>query len=176
MRILIIRTIQFALLERLLLELRKRFPDAKISVLTNLQQLERVDQLEEIEHVFGVHARRDYSITNIGLRNIFRIRKCNFDQVIMPHMQAGFGGFGNVLLLLPLLKIRKWQHCSTDWKMITLKKSSFWVLVAKSALAAVVFLPAAILVTLGFLYIRLRTRKQQPLPPHKRWYAGYGDV
>lgn len=175
MNILIIRTIQFALLERLLLELRTQFPEAKISVLTNLQQLERVSQLAEVEHVFGIPAMRDYSITNIGLKNILAIRKCKFDRVIVPHMQPGFGGFGNVLLFLPLLRIREWQHCSTDWKLISLKKSSFWVLVGKSVVAAIAFLPAAIMVLVGFLYIKYGNRKQS-LPPHKRWYAGFGDL
>jgi len=54
----------------------------------------------------------------VGLVNILRIRKSNFRSVIIPHMQAGIGGFGNVLAILPVLKIRNWFHCSTDWELI----------------------------------------------------------
>lgn len=176
MKILIIRTIQVPLALKLIKEIGEKFGGAEISVLTNPQQFDRVKELSELKQVFCTRSRRDYSFMTIGLMNILKIRKSDFHSVIIPHMQAGIGGFGNVLVILPLLKIRNWFHCSTDWKLIEIKKSTLWTLFLKTLLSAVFFIPMAALTLVGFLYVLIADRKIRDLSKTKRWYAGYGDL
>lgn len=176
MNVLIIRTIQLELMVRLIRALQKQDPEVKIAVLTNPQQVDRVTRLREVDQVFVTRAFRNFSLLNIGLKNIFSIRKQGFDRVIIPHKQPGLTGFGNVLILLPLLGIAEWCHCGTDWKLLPVRKSSPAVLFLRGLGAVLLFVPLALIPLLGFLYVWLRQDKSPRARQDKTWYAGFGDL
>ncbi|MFQ5675940.1 MAG: hypothetical protein ACE5G1_08600 [bacterium] len=176
MKVLIVRTIQFDLLVKLIEAVHMEYPDCHISILTNPQQRDRVRRLESLESVFVTRHRRDLSLTNIGLSNIVGIRRSAFDLVVIPHKQSGMGGFGNILFLLPFLGIAKWLHCRPDWKLHEIDKRSLVYLTLKSALAALFFFPLVIVSLIGFLSAFWFGKKSPDHSNSDKWYAGFGDI
>lgn len=176
MKILIVRTIQFDLMVKLIKDIRTRYPGSAISILTNPQQYDSVKGLRKVDKVFVTRLFRDFSLTNIGFKNIVKIWKSAFDMVIIPHKQRGLEGFGNVLLMLPFLGISKWLHCSTDWNLREVNKLSPFFLILKSLLSTLFFIPLAFISLLGFIYIFWREKKSLKTSNSNRWYAGFGDI
>jgi hypothetical protein len=174
MEILIIRSIQSDLLSALLKKIKIDYPKSKVSLFDNHKQDEFSKSQPNIDYIYRTKKKGDYGVTNISLHTIFQIRKKRFDIVIVPHKQYGLAGLDNVCLLLPLLSVRKWFHCSIDWEL----RSVGWVKIGKMTLNYFLALPIAFLLfpitVLGFLVfcISPRRKSKDSIP----WSASAHDI
>jgi len=172
MNILIIRTIQSDLLGALLNSLHDEFPTANLYLHDNLKQ----KSFSEAQHhiggcVFWTKRKGDYGIANISFQTIAQIRKFKFDKVIIPHKQYDINGFDNVILLLLFLNIKKWFHCSIDWKLRKIKKNYLIKMILNIILAVPIFLILLPIGLLSFLYLFVTEKvlhlKQKDIEPWK---------
>jgi len=162
-KILIIRTIQSDLLAAFLNSLHDSYPQAQLYLLDNRKQAAFSKAQQHIEpEIFWTRKAGDYSITNITLQTLRAIRKHKFDQVIIPHKQAGITGLENVVQLLYLLQGQEWLHCSIDWRLRKIPRSQILKMLGYTLLTVPLFILTLPVLLLSFSYLWLLEPPSRP--------------
>ena len=178
MKILVIRTIQSDLLGAMLNSLNDSFPGAKIYLFDNLKQAEFSKAQQHIDgRVIFTKRKGDYGVTNISLSTIAKIRKINFDKVVVSHKQYGIEGFNNVLLLLYLLNIKRWFHCRIDWDLRDISKFYIIKIIFYNIITQPVFLLLLPVGIISFIYLFIAEKLPQfKMQDPEPWKCGPEDI
>ena len=179
MKILLIRTIQVDRLEEVIELIQSQYEDALIDVLDNRKHRSTFE-IKEINSIKEMKKVGDFSLYNIGLRQLKEIRKKKYDILFIPHKQYGLSGFDNVLFLAFGLRINKWFGYQLGGRIYKINKYALVNVSLKILLSVWIFVPVLLVSLLMIFILLIKTAldntKCITSNANDKWYAGHGDI
>lgn len=106
--LLIIRSASFQQLDLNLPEIKKKFPNYKISILTHEHGVKLAEKYEDIEQIYIYDYKDGFSIR----RKVKKFQNKVFDVLIVPVTNVSGAGFSNVFLFSLSIKAKKKYQCN----------------------------------------------------------------
>lgn len=106
--LLIIRSASFQQLDLNLPEIKKKFPNYKISILTHEHGVKLAEKYEDIEQIYIYDYKDGFSIK----RKVKKFQNKVFDALIVPVTNVSGAGFSNVFLFSLSIKAKKKYQCN----------------------------------------------------------------
>lgn len=106
--LLIIRSASFQQLDLNLPEIKKKFPNYKISILTHEHGVKLAEKYEDIKQIYVYPYKDGFSIK----RKVKKFNNKIFDALIVPVTNVSGAGFSNVLLFSLSIKAKKKYQCN----------------------------------------------------------------
>lgn len=154
--LLIIRSVSFQQLDTNILEIKKMFPEHRISILTHAHGDRPAQKYKMVENIYIYHYHKAFKVT----RRAKELNQKVFDVVIVPVSNITGAGFLNVILFSFTIKARRRLLCNLISAIYRLSFGKIiWMCLknmAISAVAALLTLIAAIPVAF-ILLVKLKS-------------------
>lgn len=150
--LLIIRSVSFQQLDLNLPEIKKKFPDYTISILTHEHGIKLAQKYEDIKKVYIYPYKDGFSIK----RKVKKFHDKTFDGLIIPVTNISGAGFSNVFLFGLSIKANKKYQCNviseieeyTDKKLVV-KELMLFLYKIISGIFTIIFSIGMIIMLIG---------------------------
>lgn len=120
--LLIIRSVSFQQLDLNLPEIKKKFPDHKVCLLTHPHGLELAKKYKDIDEVYSY----DYTGAFQSKNKVPQIQGTSFDAVIIPVTNLSGSSFENVLQYGVSIRAKEYYMCNLISEITRITKGGVW--------------------------------------------------